>query len=64
MSNLKKNGQQMSSGVVIGANQKKSQILGQLLTQVMRRSLGQLPPQVTRRILGQLLTQVTRRILG
>ena len=64
MSNLKKNGQQMSTGVIIGGNQKKSQILGQLLTQVMRRSLGQLPPQVTRRILGQLLTQVTRRILG
>ena len=64
MSNLKKNGQQMRTGVVIGGNQKKSQILGQLLTQVRRRSLGQLPPQVTRGILGQLLTQVTRRTLG
>ena len=64
MSNLKKNGQQMSTGVIIGGNQKKSQILGQLLTQVMRRSLGQLPTQVTRGILGQLLTQVTRRTLG
>ena len=64
MSNLKKNGQQMRTGVVIGGNQKKSQILGQLLTQVMRRSLGQLPPQVMRRILGQLPTQVTRRTLG
>ena len=48
MSNLKKNGQQVNTG----ANQKKSLILGQLPTQVMRR------------ILGQLLTQVTRRILG
>ena len=64
MSNLKKNGQQMSSGEIIGGSQQKSQILGQLLTQVTRRSLGQLPPQVIRRILGQLLTQVTRRILG
>ena len=56
MSNLKKNGQQMKTGESFGANQKKSLILGQLLTQVMRRSLGQLLPQVTRRILGQLLT--------
>ena len=55
MSNLKKNGQQMNTGESFGANivdQKTSQILGQLLTQVMRR------------ILGQLLTQVTRGILG
>ena len=52
MSKLKKNGQRMNTGE--RANQKKSLILGQLLTQVMRRSLGQLPPQVTRRILGQL----------
>ena len=64
VSNLKKNGQQMNTGEIIGANQKKSQILGQLSTQVMRRSLGHLPPQVTRRILGQVLTQVTRRILS
>ena len=64
MSNLKKNGQQMNTGEIIVANQKKSLILGQLLTQVMRRSLGQLLPQVTRRILGQLLSQVMRRILG
>ena len=64
MSNLKKNGQRMNTGESFGANQKKSLILGQLLTQVMRRSLGQLPPQVTRRSLGQLPPQVTRRILG
>ena len=64
MSNLKKNGQQMNTGENVGANQKKSQILGQLLTQVMRRSLGQLLTQVMRRILGQLLTKVTRRTLG
>ena len=64
ISNLKKNGQQMSTGVIIGGNQKKSQILGQLLTQVMRRSLGQVLTQVMRRSLGQLLPQVTRRILG
>ena len=62
MSNLKKNGQQKNTGEIIGVNQKKSQ----LLTQVMRRSLGQLPPraQVITRILGQLLTQVMRRSLG
>ena len=64
MSNLKKNGQQMSTGEIIGGNEKKSQILGQLLTQVTRTSLGQVTPQVTGRILGQLLTQVTRRTLG
>ena len=64
MSNLRKNGQQMSTGEIIGAYLKKSLILGQVLTQVMRRSLGQLLPQVTRRILGQLLTKVMRRILG
>ena len=79
MSNLKKNGQQMNTGESFGANivdQKTSQILGQLptqvmrrilgqfLTQVKRRTLGQLPTQVSRRILGQLLTQVTRRSLG
>ena len=43
MSNLKKNGQQMNTGESIGATgmgQKKSQILGQLLTQVMSSSLG------------------------
>ena len=42
MSNLKKNGQQMNTGESIGATgmgQKKSQILGQLLTQVMSRLL-------------------------
>ena len=39
MSNLKKNGQQMKTGKIIGANQKKSQILGQLLTSVTRKSL-------------------------
>ena len=64
MSNLKKNGHQMNTGEIIGANQKKSQILGQVLTQVMRRIVGQLLTQVMRRSLGQLLTQVTRRILG
>ena len=64
MSNLRKNGPQMDTGEIIGANYKKTLILGQVLTQVMRRSLGQLLPQVTRRILGQLLTQVMRRILG
>ena len=56
MSNLKKNGQQMNTGESFGANQKKSLILGQLLTQVMRRILGQLLTQVMRRSLGQLLT--------
>ena len=43
MSNLKKNGQQMNTGESIGAtgmDQKESQILGQLLTQVMSSSLG------------------------
>ena len=43
MSNLKKNGQQMNTGESIGATgmgQKKSQILGQLLTQVTSRSQG------------------------
>ena len=43
MSNLKKNGQQMNTGEgdgCTGMDQKKSQILGQLMTQVMSRSLG------------------------
>ena len=43
MSNLKKNGQQMNTGESIGAtcmDQKKSQILGHLVTQVTSRSLG------------------------
>ena len=39
MSNLKNNGQQMNTGEIIGANQKKSQILGQLPTPVTRKSL-------------------------
>ena len=64
MSNLRKNGHQMNTGEIIGANLKKSLILGQVLTQVMRRNLGQLLTQVMRRILGQVLTQVMRRSLG
>ena len=43
MSNLKKNGQQMSTGEKVGASsmdQSKNQILGQLPTQVTRRNLG------------------------
>ena len=64
MSNLRKNGHQMNTGEIIRANLKKSLILGQVLTQVMRRSLGQLLTQVMRRILGQVLTQVMRRSLG
>ena len=43
MSNQKKNGQQMNTGEsfeVTCMDQKKSQILGQLSTQVISRSLG------------------------
>ena len=42
MSNLKKNGQQVNTGESIGATgmDQESQILGQLLTQVMSRSPG------------------------
>ena len=49
MSNLKKNGQQMNTGEGdggTGMDQKKSQILGQLMTQVMSRSLV-LPGNIT-----------------
>ena len=43
MSNLKRNGQEMDSGEQNGStgrDQKKSQILGQLLTQMTSRSPG------------------------